>query len=53
MSDTERLIFRQELTRLYGECERCNDVRIKEEIIKDLALLKEAIESLLLNGNAT
>ncbi|MCP3763929.1 hypothetical protein NLX67_16290 [Domibacillus sp. A3M-37] len=48
MSDNkERLIFSQELTRLYGDCERCKDSRIKEEILKEINILKEAIELLL------
>ncbi len=46
MSDKERLIFKQELTRLYGECERCENVKIKREIVKDITLLKKAIEIL-------
>ncbi|HZG71675.1 MAG TPA: hypothetical protein VEY51_09085 [Chondromyces sp.] len=41
-----RFIFMRELTRLYDECERCKDVRIKEEITKDIILLKKAIELL-------
>lgn len=45
MSDKERLIFKQELTRLYGECERCEDPKIKK-IVKDITLLKEAVQLL-------
>ena len=44
--DKDRFIFMRELTRLYGEYERCKDVRIKEEITKDLVLLKKALELL-------
>ncbi|WP_176713752.1 MULTISPECIES: hypothetical protein [Bacillaceae] len=47
MSDNkERSIFMRELTRLYGEWERCKDVRVKEEITKDIVLLKKAIQLL-------
>lgn len=42
----ERLIFSQELTRLYGDCERCKDSRIEEEIMKDINILNEAIKLL-------
>jgi hypothetical protein len=45
--DKERFIFSQELTRLYGDYERCKDIRVKEEIFKDIKILKEAIELLL------
>ncbi|WP_159434233.1 hypothetical protein [Domibacillus mangrovi] len=44
--DKERLIFEQELIRLYGDCERCKDSEIKEEIFEDINILKEAIELL-------
>ena len=45
-NDEGRLVFIQELTRLYGDYERCKDIRIKEEIFKDIQILKEAIELL-------
>lgn len=51
--DKDRLIFMKELNRLSSEYDRCSDVRIKAEIIKDLSLLKEAIELLSFNLNAT
>lgn len=44
--DKERFIFRRELTRLYDDCKRCEEIRIREEIFKDINLLKEAIELL-------
>jgi hypothetical protein len=46
MSDKERPIFKQEFTRLYGECERCEGPKIKKEIVKDIILLEEAVQLL-------
>lgn len=45
--DKDRFIFTRELTRLCGECERCENVRVKREIVKDIILLKQAIEILV------
>lgn len=44
--DKDRFILMRELTRLHDDCERCKDIRIKEEITKDIVLLKKAIELL-------
>ncbi|RJS50265.1 hypothetical protein CJ483_23995 [Bacillus sp. PK3_68] len=42
-ANKERFIFMRELIGLYDECERCKDTRVKEEIIKDLVLLKKLL----------
>lgn len=44
--DKDRLIFSHELSRLYRDYERCQEMRIKEEILKEINLLKEAIKLL-------
>lgn len=43
MSDKESFIFKRELNRLYSDCGRCENVKVKEEIVKDITLLTEAI----------
>lgn len=42
----EYLIFHEELRRLHNEYQRCRDVRIKQEISKDIELLEEAIKTI-------
>jgi len=42
----EYLIFREELRRLHYEYQRCNDVRIRKEISKDIELLENAIKTI-------
>ncbi|WP_018395732.1 MULTISPECIES: hypothetical protein [Bacillaceae] len=45
--DKDRLIFSHELSRLHSDYERCKEIRIKEEILKEIHLLKKAIKLLL------
>jgi hypothetical protein len=42
----EYLIFREELRRLRNEYQRCNDVRLRKEISKDIELLENAIKTI-------
>lgn len=53
MNDALDIIFQREIGRLYSEWERCNDAELKEEIKKDIMLLKEAIKIILSDQNAT
>lgn len=39
-------IFQEELRRLRNEYKRCQDVRIKNEISKDIELLENAIQTI-------
>jgi len=44
--NSERFIFKQEITRLSSDYERCQDPKTKKEISAHINLLKEAIELL-------
>lgn len=45
----EYRIFTEELKRLHLDYQRCNDMRIKREIYKDIELLEKTIEYIILN----
>lgn len=42
-TNSDWFMFIQEMTRLTSDYERCQDIRIKEQIVSDITLLKEAI----------
>ncbi|WNS78438.1 hypothetical protein RRU94_00225 [Domibacillus sp. DTU_2020_1001157_1_SI_ALB_TIR_016] len=42
-TNSDWFMFIQEMTRLTSDYKRCEDKRIKEQIVSDITLLKEAI----------
>lgn len=42
----EYYMFREELRKLHIEYRRCHDIKVKQEISKDIELLENALENL-------